>query len=656
MPDSTIPDLSAVNANTGHLIPVAVSAGVDATRVSIDDISRLLDTGSFKVYDPSIIFTDTRGNSYGRFKVFNGNTLFSGSNNRVVIEGNLYPNKIIAGNGGLSNNSGNTAQGQGASVLGGSGNHASGLYGSVVNGFFNKIASAVNYAVVGAGTGNFVNSHYGSILAGLNNTITNSESSSIINGDSNTITPTIAAVANFIGGGFTNIVRQGSYCFIGGGYGNSVSGSESCVVAGISNSAHAADSFIGAGQGNLAGNRAGHFANVVVGGWFNSGIGGGYNFVGGGHTNIAYDGSYNAMVGGFMNTISGSESFIGGGENNYIEGNISTIGGGGNNKIKSSSNYSFIGAGLSNLNSGAASSILGGAANTIGSTCIYSQIIGSVSNSIIDAERASILGGEFNRIGGNNAGDYSVIIGGNTTNISGDYCLAWGGNTSAVHQGATVLSDSRLTVNKKSFVTDSLNLYYQGGYLFSGGASNDINITGGSTNPARLFLNGNIITNNPSAPSVTYKNPGRIYIDYVNKGNVASNNETKVKFYTYKANTLSNNGDSLKFRCYGDTLAQANSTLNFSGGGIPLGSFSAIGSLNSWLLDIDFIRSGSTTMKYNLTFTKYLSDSASSLTQVSGGSVTFNMATDQEINVNAANNTANNINSHSLTVDYIPAP
>jgi hypothetical protein len=139
-------------------------------------------------------------------------------------------------------------------------------------------------------------------------------------------------------------------------------------------------------------------------------------FIGGGCSNIV-DNSHSSIVGGDLNEVSGTCSFIGGGGDNTTGyNNYITVVGGQSNMAQAS--HTFIGGGrLNGINDVAEdSSIVGGRNNCISSNT-SGVFIGGGANNCICNERIAytfIGGGENNYIdgGATNENDYSVIVGG----------------------------------------------------------------------------------------------------------------------------------------------------------------------------------------------------------------------------------------------------
>lgn len=133
---------------------------------------------------------------------------------------------------------------------------------------------------------------------------------------------------------------------------------------------------------------------------------GDYSFIGGGSCNIA-DGVYSVVIAGRFNQARAECSFVGGGCYNRVSA------------------------------SGISSSIVAGQGNLIyGNMSCYSTIGGGYQNTINNAHRATIGGGNLNSICNSgiysNQGDYSVIAGGISNTIYGLRSTIGGGNNNCI--------------------------------------------------------------------------------------------------------------------------------------------------------------------------------------------------------------------------------
>jgi len=180
---------------------------------------------------------------------------------------------------------------------------------------------------------------------------------------------------------------------------------------------------------------AGSAYTVIVGGQNNKidPSEGYWSFIGGGYTNSILPGANSiygsAITAGSYNVVSGIAdwSFIGAGSENKMYGCRSFIGAGYSNEIRryttAAVERSVIGGGDSNL--------------IYGNRCV---IVGGYLNKVEQAQYSSVLGGYYNTISG---GSYSTIPGGTYNLVNGSYALAQGRKAKALHDGSTVITDSR---------------------------------------------------------------------------------------------------------------------------------------------------------------------------------------------------------------------
>ncbi len=255
---------------------------------------------------------------------------------------------------------------------------------------------------------------------------------------------------NILGGYRDNVVTGTGGTISGGGQAagiNHVSANWGTVSGGVSNAIQSA---------STSGTISGGASNQIVG--FYGAIGGGvlnvasnYAFVGGGNRNRSLsDGGF--IGGGTANlittyvsglaTIPAVFSTISGGVSNAITGgNVGTIGGGQHNRLTGSDGRQVDYA-----------TIAGGQGNAVLSDMFsshYSTIGGGLSNRISEAGRATIGGGEGNRmlleahnstisggVGNTVDGPYGTISGGRSNLVFGpgnpDYATIGGGNENAI--------------------------------------------------------------------------------------------------------------------------------------------------------------------------------------------------------------------------------
>lgn len=637
---------------TGYYIPVAILPGSSATRATWDDVATVLDNGFFR----NLIGTD-------RLRVFNGTTYISGGSGALwVLGGITYTSGLIAGDY-LTNK---VTQPQFNSVvLGGQSNLNSGLYCTIAGGKLSQISSSVDYGFIGGGYTNILLGDDGVICGGINNTVKSTDSSIvggynnlinsnsvravIVGGATNSIQGTAANAANYgiICGGqdnsITGLTSSDVFCMVGGGSTNVINNAGySSLIGGQINSINSCNwSFIGGGLSNLIvnseyGSILGGRLNVITGdtkqyqsivGGLRNTSSGFYSSCGGGADNRSI-GSYNYTFGdtilitgrncfgfGELNTITGNYNIVGG-STNKVFGNYSSIGGGLSNT--SSGDYIFIGGGNVNVVKENFSTIAGGSLNLIAAGGLYSTVGGGQNNKI--------------------TGFYACIPGGNNNLASGNNSFSAGTCSEANHLGAFIFSDSRINA-KRSMDQDSITFHFQRGAFFSG---TDIRTSG-----ANIYVNGDIITTAPSAPTVTYKSPGILFSTCDATGNAALNVDTKLKYYNLPANTLNDNGDRLVIRSAGSIASASTVTVAF--GGKPMINALPVGSISDWKTEIELIRSGSSTIRYNYSFDSVEKDYKSSFLNTQALNV------NQLITISGNGAAADAFKADSMTVEFWPA-
>jgi len=207
------------------------------------------------------------------------------------------------------------------------------------------------YNVIAGGKKNYLNAAYSIIGGGLFNCI-------------DSVTEIKSSVGTYVNG-----LPSGLYNFIGGGYSNLIKNSFSSVIAGGNDNAidlSNNSSLVGGCRNVISGSSAN---NSLVGGFWNSIIGNGiYQFMGGGYRNLISGASFSALLGGAENSII-SNNLIG----------------------RAQDALNVIAGGCRNIIFGGCSSIIGGSNNLITNTICSSIIAGS--NSTITARCATILGG-----------------------------------------------------------------------------------------------------------------------------------------------------------------------------------------------------------------------------------------------------------------------
>jgi len=329
-------------------------------------------------------------------------------------------------------------------------------------------------------------------------------------------TNSISADFGTIGGGQDNTIQRiATASFIGGGQGNIAGNEWATVGGGMWNHAWGRYAMVGGGQGNTAGGEA-----ATVGGGDNNGAGNNYATVGGGSQNAA-SGQASTVGGGRFNTASGYQATVGGGFENTASDYCVTVGGGYGNSIQTGAACSFLGGGTQNsiqmnagdsvLGGGIANSIQtyasfsflgGGYSNSIQPNASFSVLVGGVDDSIQSGTSASFLGGGVQNsiqsdannsfLGGGegnsiqmNAGD-SVLGGGGGNSIltNADHSVLGGGqaNTIQASAGASVLGGGYYNVIQANAYDSVLG----GGMINTNGAPYSV-VPGGNFNYAGGF-------------------------------------------------------------------------------------------------------------------------------------------------------------------------
>jgi len=388
-------------------------------------------------------------------------------------------------------------------IIGGFSNILNGNYSIISGGRFNNISQpggSGGYVFLGGGQCNVITGGYGSsMLSGFCNSMIDSDNSSIVGGDFNTIN---GVESSIVGGkcGFINSVKSS----IVGGYLNCVSASRSSII-------------IGGEHNTVAGGSCGYqsYRNSISGGLYNS-IVGDYifdNIISGGINNIIMTQSYSSIInGGDFNTIKSTQksSILGGFQNQINTSCQSAIIGGYQNQIGTSSNSSIIGGKNNNINISNYSSIVGGFGN-LSSQTYYSFIGGALNSCVFGYSKSSILSGNQNQINGS---VYSSIIGGqsNKNTLSGgsiilgslynkiytsSYSSTIGGKYNSMTQSvSSIISGGYNSINISyassilggtgSSINNSYNSSIIGGYQNQIGTSSNSGIFGGVSN----ILNG----------------------------------------------------------------------------------------------------------------------------------------------------------------------
>lgn len=245
---------------------------------------------------------------------------------------------------------------------------------------YTPLSLSTDRQIIPLDSGMINNSIYSTISGGTGNSITDSESSFIGSGDTNSI---LNGIRSSILSG-TNNTASGSHATILGGEGNTSDGIYS-TVCGNGN--------INNGEGSFC---AGYLNRIMTNGVHSCILGGESNIVSnfrtgilaGNENTVSGDGS--SISSGFQNLISGFRSFIGSGRRNTCSGfNSSVLCGEGNT---CSGSWDSVLAGRNNVTRGLRCSVVCGQGNTaIGNE---SSILCGMSNNIVaGVTGSSILSG-----------------------------------------------------------------------------------------------------------------------------------------------------------------------------------------------------------------------------------------------------------------------
>jgi hypothetical protein len=311
-------------------------------------------------------------------------------------------------------------------VGGGSINSSSGMYSSVVGGYNNKTIGSYNF--VGGGIFNYVCSTYGSFIGAGSCNFICQPYSSIGGGCCNYVSGTVSS----IGGGFLNKICETTIYNFNIPCGATISGGQESTVLSCYGT-------IGGGYFNRVGcTISASYAglNCQYTGGNNATVSGGnsnlvitnFSGIGSGQNNSIGCLSYSAYSGWYGPTILfnsfGDCAFIGGGYNNIICSNGSFIGGGYNN-IAAFGAHATIGGGQYNIACGNNSFVGGGFTNK--ASGIKSTVVGGACNTA-SAYYASIVGGFLNVASTN----YTFIGGGRNNTASAAASAILGGNFNTV--------------------------------------------------------------------------------------------------------------------------------------------------------------------------------------------------------------------------------
>lgn len=221
------------------------------------------------------------------------------------------------------------------------------------------------------------------------------------------------------------------------------SGEFSSILGGLNNRNLAPVSFIGGGNTNFINGSVGssYQNKVIVGGSDNqiSNVATRNTFIGGGYgNNINGASEGGSILGGYQNTLSGSQTVISGGQGNTVSSNHSTVSGGQSNTASTNTHATVVG-GQGNVSSGPWS-VSGGrdsVASGINSIAIGRQANASGNNSVA-------LGGDAGGGSGSTASgqrSFSVGYGASANGTSsialGSYpCVATNENSVAIGTGS----------------------------------------------------------------------------------------------------------------------------------------------------------------------------------------------------------------------------
>ena len=438
-------------------------------------------------------------------------------NNNMIIDSSY--SSILNGNNNTIIISSNSA------ILNGISNNLSGdnsFIGVGISGTNNSTNS-----VLVSGIGNTINGGTNNLIStGENNFINNLSDSGIFTGKSNNIT---ASAAIIIAG--QNNTLNGNNSLIGTGISNTNNGSVSAIVSGELNSLLGTNNFIGSGISNnitsnaiqnsgILGGSNNLFSNnvvrsIIIGGNGNritAGLTNSFIGVGTSNTNNA---EASAIVSGELNSLLGTNNFIGsgisnnitnnaiqnsgilGGSNNLFSNNVvrSIIIGGNGNRITAGLTNSFIDCGTSNTNNGNSSGVISGVRNLIaGGT---NNLIGGFSNTIqTSSTNDAILNGS-NNLTSTNPNSNNIMIGGNG-NVIGAI------SNSFIGCGATCTNSGQ----SSGIVSGVLNSV-AGTHQFIGtGFSNRIPTS--SANDAILNGSNNLTSINPNSNNIMIGGNGNV--------------------------------------------------------------------------------------------------------------------------------------------------
>ena len=210
-----------------------------------------------------------------------------------------------------------------------------------------------------------------------------------------------------------------------------------------------------------------------------------------------------SIAGGYVNTVSSQDSFIGGGLLNTIDGNSSDsfIGGGGFNKVINAPHSAISGGYLHVISNAQFGAIAGGLGNRLETGAGNSSIGGGYQNVISSNSQIShIGGGQVNLVGANVIG--GIIVGGNANTNKAPFYATIGGGQLNLIEGAnesTIVGGRNNTISEGAYAGS-----ISGNYNSIGSNSHSSTISGGTygsigTNSPYSFIGGgtgNIISSN----------------------------------------------------------------------------------------------------------------------------------------------------------------
>ena len=230
-------------------------------------------------------------------------------------------NWALTGWGTIGGGQGNRVLGQHSTIAGGQANTA---------GHVNIVSFYGQHLFIGGGqtneiSGSFVNEpNFSSIVGGFDNTILDSQNSSIGGGNTNSIT-----IVTGTGG---NLFTDHNNVIAGGAFNNILNAHAATVSGGEFNAASGDFSVIGGGGGDIDpfnnfnyGNAANGFASTVSGGQSNKATGDYATIGGGGWYDLVNHINYGNTASGVGSTVSGGQSNTAGGDYSWVGGQYTNL-------------------------------------------------------------------------------------------------------------------------------------------------------------------------------------------------------------------------------------------------------------------------------------------------------------------------------------------